>query len=197
MKEKRILILEDELLQAIDLSEFLSNEGYETVMADTYEKGIQAIQDFKPHLVMCDINLKAMATGIDFAKEISQTYPQIKFIFITAITKAHVIAAAQQTEPLNYIVKPWKEDQIKVTVQMAFNYIEQKFKNNTAIEQLTLTEYKVLKLIAQQKSTKEIASLLYVAESTVKNHRHNMVQKLNLNNDKNSLLKWALINAEI
>ena len=197
MKHKRILILEDEMLQALDLSELPSMEGYETQIADNYERGIQAIESFEPHLVMCDINLKANATGIDFAKEISKHYPQIQFIFITAITKSSIIEEAQQTDPLNYIVKPWKEDQIKVTVQMAFNYIATKQKNNSAIETLTLSEYKIVKLIAQQKSTKEIAAILFVSESTVKNHRHNIVQKLNLSNEKNSLLKWAANNADI
>ena len=197
MKEKRILILEDEMLQALDLSEFLTSEGYITTIADNFEKGIVAIENFKPHLVMCDINLKATATGIDFAKEISKQYPAIQFIFITAITKSSIIEEAQQTDPLNYIVKPWKEEQIKVTIQMAFNYIVNKQKNNSAIESLTLSEYKVLKLIAQQKSSKEIATLLFLSESTIKNHRHNMIQKLNLTNEKNSLLKWASNNPDI
>lgn len=197
MKEKKILILEDEMLQALDLSEFLTQEGYTTTIADNFERGLEAIEQFRPHLVLCDINLKANATGIDFAREISKQFPQIQFIFITAITKSNIIEEAQQTDPLNYIVKPWKEDQIKVTIQMAFNFISNKFKNNSVIEALTLTEYKVLKLIAQQKSTKEIATMLYVSESTVKNHRHNMIQKLNLTNEKNSLLKWAANNADI
>lgn len=197
MKDKRILILEDEMLQAVDLSEFLTAEGYITTIADNFEKGMLAIDSFKPHLVMCDINLKANATGIDFAREISKQYHTIQFIFITAITKSTIIEEAQQTDPLNYIVKPWKEDQIKVTIQMAFNYIISKQKTNSAIEKLTLSEYKILKLIAQQKSSKEIASMLFLSESTVKNHRHNMIQKLNLTNEKNSLLKWAANNADI
>lgn len=197
MKEKKILILEDEMLQALDLSEFLNAEGYITTIADNFQKGINAIENFKPHLVMCDINLKASETGIDFAKKICNQYPAIQFIFITAITKSSIIEEAQQTDPLNYIVKPWKEEQIKVTIQMAFNFIINKQKNNSAIENLTLSEYKVLKLIAQQKSSKEIASILFLSESTIKNHRHNMIQKLNLTNEKNSLLKWASNNPDI
>ncbi len=197
MKEKRILILEDELLQALDLSEFLSKEGYTTRIVDNAEDGVVAVDVFDPQLIVCDINLKHQKTGIDFAKAANAIKPNLEIIFITAVTKSSTIAEAQETEPLNYIVKPWKEDQVKVTIQMAFNYIASKEKQNSVIETLTLSEYKILKLIAKQMSSKEIASALFVSEKTVKNHRHNIIQKLNLTNEKNSLLKWAANNKDI
>ena len=197
MKEKRILILEDELLQALDLSEFLSKEGYATRIVDNFEDGVVAVSEFDPQLIVCDINLKHRKTGIDFAKAANAIKPNLEIIFITAVTKATTIAEAQETDPLNYIVKPWKEDQVKVTIQMAFNYISSKEKQNSVIETLTLSEYKILKMIAKQMSSKEIAASLFVSEKTVKNHRHNIIQKLNLTNEKNSLLKWAANNTDI
>lgn len=197
MKIKKILILEDEMLQALDLQEFLTAEGYSTQIADTFEKGMKIIKSFEPHLILCDINLKAMKTGINFAMDVNITFSGIEVIFITAITKFEIIAAAQEANPLNYIVKPWKEEQIKVTIQMAFNYIEGKLKKNKVIESLTMSEYKIVKLITKQMSSKEIANTLYISEKTVKNHRHNIIQKLNLSNEKNSLLKWATNNSEI
>jgi DNA-binding NarL/FixJ family response regulator len=197
MKEKRVLILEDELLQALDLSEFLSKEGYVTHIVDQFDKGIEAIKEFDPHLILCDINLKHQKTGIDFAKVATEMKPKIEIIFITAVTKSSTITEAQETDPLNYIVKPWKEDQVKVTVQMAFNYITTKQTQNSVIETLTLSEYKILKLIAKQMSSKEIAATLFVSEKTIKNHRHNIIQKLSLSNEKNSLLKWATNNTAI
>ena len=197
MKSKRILILEDEILQALDLQEFLTAEGYSTQIADTFEKGKSVIKLFEPHLILCDINLKANQTGIDFALDVNTSFPGIEVIFITASTKSEIIAAAQEANPLNYIVKPWKEEQIKVTIQMAFNYIEGKLKKNKIIESLTMSEYKIVKLITKQMSSKEIANTLYISEKTVKNHRHNIIQKLNLSNEKNSLLKWAANNSDI
>ncbi len=197
MKEKRILILEDELLQALDLSEFLYKEGYNTSIVDNFDDGVKAVTDFDPQLVICDINLKDEKTGIDFAKKANTIKPNIEIIFITAVTKSASIIEAQEADPLNYIVKPWKEEQVKVTVQMAFNYISSKLKQNTLVETLTMSEYKILKLIAKQMSSKEIAASLFVSEKTVKNHRHNIIQKLNLTNEKNSLLKWAANNTEI
>lgn len=121
----------------------------------------------------------------------------LEIIFITAVTKSATILEAQEANPLNYIVKPWKEEQVKVTVQMAFNYIQSKQKQHAILETLTMTEYKILKLISKQMSSKEIAATLFVSEKTIKNHRHNIIHKLNLTNEKNSLLKWAANNTDI
>lgn len=197
MKDKRILILEDELLQALDLSEFLNKEGYHTSIVDSFDKGIEELNKFNPQLVICDINLKHNKTGIDFAKEANTIKSGVEIIFITAVTKSQTIIEAQEADPLNYIVKPWKEEQIKVTIQMAFNYILSKQKKHSVIDTLTLSEYKILKMISKQMSSKEIAANLFVSEKTIKNHRHNIIQKLSLTNEKNSLLKWASNNSDI
>ena len=61
-------------------------------------------------------------------------------------------------------------------------------------KKLTATESKVLKLIAEQKKSKEIAVILFVSEKTIRNHRYNIKKKLDLPKENNSLLKWAIIN---
>ena len=61
-------------------------------------------------------------------------------------------------------------------------------------KKLTATETKVLQLIAEQKKSKEIAEILFVSEKTVRNHRYNIKKKLDLPNENNSLLKWAILN---
>jgi DNA-binding CsgD family transcriptional regulator len=60
------------------------------------------------------------------------------------------------------------------------------------IRGLTKMENIILGLIAQQKKSKEIADLLYLSEKTIRNHRYNIKKKLDLPNENNSLLKWAV-----
>jgi DNA-binding CsgD family transcriptional regulator len=60
------------------------------------------------------------------------------------------------------------------------------------IRGLTRMENIILGLIAQQKKSKEIADLLYLSEKTIRNHRYNIKKKLDLPNENNSLLKWAV-----
>ena len=64
----------------------------------------------------------------------------------------------------------------------------------TMNKKLTVTESKVLKLIAEQKKSKEIAEILFVSEKTIRNHRYNIKKKLDLPKENNSLLKWAIMN---
>ena len=61
-----------------------------------------------------------------------------------------------------------------------------------ALENLTVAEKKVLELIAQHKTSKQIAELLFISEKTVEGHRTNIIQKLKLPKEKNILLVWAI-----
>jgi len=192
MKSNRILVLEDEIIVALDLKEILEQEGFEIIVSHNYEDAIQQIKSYKPQLILCDINLGTGKTGIDFAKSAKASIPFLEIIYISAFTNSSIIEQARETEPLNYIVKPWTEEQIKVTIQIAFNYIREKETQHSMLKELSLSEYKILDLIAKQKKSKEIAEILFISEKTVRNHRYNIIKKLNLPNDNNSLLKWAI-----
>jgi DNA-binding NarL/FixJ family response regulator len=190
--EKRILILEDEIIVALDLQEILDTAGYVTMVKHNHQEATQVIKKFKPHLAICDINLGNGPTGIDFSIEAKANLPKLEIIYVTAFSDQKMVASADLTDPYNYIVKPWNEEQIKVSVNMAFNYLIEKMKKDSLIDCLSLSEYKILDLIAKQKKSKEIAEMLFIAEKTVRNHRYNIIKKLNLPNDNNSLLKWAI-----
>lgn len=63
---------------------------------------------------------------------------------------------------------------------------------NPALEQLTFAEKKILDLVIQQKSSKDIAALLFISEKTVETHRSHIIKKLNIPPGKNALLIWAM-----
>jgi DNA-binding NarL/FixJ family response regulator len=194
MKHRKILILEDELIVGLDLQEILIQEGYKTNLVHSYDEGMLELTTYQPQLIICDINLNGKANGIDFAKEVNKLYPFIEVIFITSYTSVKYTEEAEQTSPLNYIVKPWNEEQIKVALRRAFTYINSKKENMNLMGELSPTEYRILGLIAEQKTSKEIGETLFIAEKTVRNHRYNISKKLNLENTNNNLLKWAIAN---
>ncbi len=194
MTNNKILILEDDQVVAIDLKELLSSIGYDVTIAHDYMTAIEIAKSFKPNLGICDINLGNGMSGIDFVKDVYEILPKLEIIYVTAFSNKQILDEAGNTSPLNYIVKPWNEEQIKVTVKIAFNYIEKKIKNNSILQNLSMAEYKIIDLISKQKKSKEIAEMLFVTEKTVRNHRYNIIKKLNLPNDNNSLLKWAIAN---
>jgi DNA-binding NarL/FixJ family response regulator len=190
--EKKILLLEDEIIVALDLQEILDAAGYLTMVTHNLNEALEVVKKFKPHLVICDINLGNGPTGIDFMVEAKGILPKLEVIYVTAFSDQKMVESAELTDPFNYIVKPWNEEQIKVSVNMAFHYLIEKMKKDSIVDCLSLSEYKILDLIAKQKKSKEIADILFIAEKTVRNHRYNIIKKLNLPNDNNSLLKWAI-----
>jgi DNA-binding NarL/FixJ family response regulator len=192
MLQNKILILENDRQLGNDLQEVLNQAGYETILANTYDLAIAILPQFKPALAICDIHLGEGNTGIDFVKNALPLLPQLEIIYVSALINHLMIENASSTRPLNYIVKPWSKDQIIVAVKMAFDHIEKKYTKTESIQKLSSTECKIIDLIAKQKKSKEIADLLFVSEKTVKNHRYNIIKKLKLPNENNSLLKWAL-----
>lgn len=194
MKIRKILILEDELIVGLDLQEILIHEGYKTNLVNSFDEGMLELTTFQPQLVLCDINLNGKNNGIDFAKEVNKLYPFTEIIFITSYTSVKYTEEAEETRPFDYIVKPWNEEQIKVALRRAFKYIDSKKDNMNLLGELSPSEYRILSLIAEQKTSKEIGQELFISEKTVRNHRYNISKKLNLDNNNNNLLKWAIAN---
>ena len=180
MKDNKILILEDDIIVGIDLQEVLIANGYNTILVHNYENALIQAKKFKPNLAICDINLGKGLTGIDFVKDVYIIQPKLEIIYVSAFSNKQMMDEVSATNSLNYIVKPWNEDQIKVSVKMAFNYIDKKYSKEDLLSGLSLTEYKIIDLISKQKKSKEIGALLFISDKTVRNHRYNIIKKLNL-----------------
>jgi DNA-binding NarL/FixJ family response regulator len=191
MERNRILVLEDEVIVAMDLHEILEKCGYEVQFAHNYADAMRVLPSWKPQLAICDIDLGGGKTGIDFALDAKNGIPSLEVIFLTAFGDRTHLDQTNDTSPINYLVKPWNESQIRISVEMAFKTINKK---SGAGHDFTPAERRILELIAAQKKTKEIAELLYISEKTVKNHRYHITKKLGLSNENNSLLSWALKN---
>ena len=192
MNSKRILILEDEVIVALDIKEILENLGYLCQVFHDYDSAQEAIATFKPQLAICDVNIGDGPTGIDFVKKAQVILPRLAVIFLTAFSDRSIVELAGKTHPVNYILKPWSDHQIRVSVELAFDQMEARGMSGQKLEDLTHTEWKVLELIGQNKKSKEIAEILFISEKTVKNHRYHISKKLNLSNENNSLLSFAL-----
>lgn len=72
------------------------------------------------------------------------------------------------------------------------HYLMPKTKEDDILSALSQQEVNILKLIAKQKTTAEIAAMLFISPKTVSNHRNNISKKLNLSGEQNGLLKWAI-----
>lgn len=193
----KILIIEDEIILATDLMELIQHLGFETAVAYQYSDAIDVAKVFRPDLILCDINLNENKNGIDLVKDLRANSYDFEVIYLTAYSSEDIINSAALTDPFNYLTKPFNDAQIEVAIRLAFNFIRQKTLVSSLRGKVTHMELKILELIAEQKTSKEIAELLYISSKTVRNHRYNMAKKLGVPAGNNSLTKWAIINFKL
>jgi CheY-like chemotaxis protein len=113
----RVLIIEDETLIAIDLSDIVAKLGHEVVAtADTASKAIAAAAQHKPDLVLADIQLADGSSGIDAVNEILHRVA-VPVIFITAFPDR--LLTGERPEPTFLITKPYLEETVQAAVSQA------------------------------------------------------------------------------
>ena len=117
MKEK-ILIVEDEFIVANDLKIMLLKAGYQiTGIASSVVQARKLIETKKPDWVLLDIMLKGNLTGIDLAWELREQ--QLPFLYISANTNQTTLEAVKATHPYGFMVKPFRERDLIVMLDIA------------------------------------------------------------------------------
>jgi len=117
-RNKKILIVEDQFIEAYDLQLILEKAGYTVCgIAHSVEHANEMILENKPDLVCLDIFLKGSETGIDLAKKLQENH--IGFIFISANSSKLILSEAKKTQPYGFIVKPFREQDVLITLEIA------------------------------------------------------------------------------
>ncbi|RYY59456.1 MAG: response regulator, partial [Chitinophagaceae bacterium] len=117
MKEK-ILIVEDQFVEADYLRLMLTKAGYQvTGIARSVSRAEEMIAEERPSLVLLDIFLKGSQTGIDLAATLAAA--NIPFVYLSANSNEEVLNKAKLTQPYGFLVKPFRERDLLVTLEIA------------------------------------------------------------------------------
>ena len=119
MDAARILVVEDESLIARDLSTCLAQMGYH--VSGTAASGAEALREVEQHspdLVLMDIILSGEMDGIKTAEEIRNRF-NTPVIYLTACSDDVILNRAKITEPFGYIIKPFEDNELHMTIEMA------------------------------------------------------------------------------
>lgn len=117
----RILIVEDEIAIAELLRIILLRKGYDVIdIVTTGKEAIESAKVERPDLILMDILLAGGMDGIDTAQYIIANY-FIPIIFTTAHSDENTISRAARTASYGYILKPYNEDNIYVSIEMALS----------------------------------------------------------------------------
>lgn len=113
-----ILIVEDEFVVANALRLVIKQAGYQVCgIATSVDDGEISIQKFKPDMVLLDIHLSGKRTGIDLAKKLKTEH--IPFIYLSANSSQKILEEAKATEPYGFLVKPFREKDVLVALDIA------------------------------------------------------------------------------
>lgn len=123
--KKKILIVEDESIVALDIKRTLEKLDYEiTNTAFDYQGAINSVLSNKPDLILMDVNLGKSKDGIETAKKI-KTFEDIPIIYLTAFSDEETISRAIQTKPVSYLIKPFKRDELKSNIMLGLYKTEE------------------------------------------------------------------------
>ena len=121
MKRPRIMIVEDEWIIANDIKNCLVDLGYMvSSISATGEEAIENAGKDLPDLILMDIMLKGEMNGIEAAKEIVARY-DIPIIYLTAYDNQYLVEQAKQTENYGYLLKPFKDRELHIAIDMALH----------------------------------------------------------------------------
>jgi DNA-binding LytR/AlgR family response regulator len=131
----KILVVEDELIIAEDICNMLIKMGYAvTGNAMDADEAIDILNKETPDLILLDINLGGKRDGITLAEDINAKY-RVPFIFITSYTDDSTIDRAKKVNPANYLVKPFKPEQLHTAIEIALFNISSSHNNRPEEEQ--------------------------------------------------------------
>ncbi len=126
----KVLIVEDETIVALDIKRSILNLGFEvTNTATTYTEAIQSVKEDEPDIILMDINLENSLDGIKIATDIKKI-KNIPVIYLTAFCDDDTINRAILTNPVGYLLKPFKTDELKSTIFLALYKVKQSQQNN-------------------------------------------------------------------
>ena len=183
----KILLIEDEFIIAKDVKTLLMKNDFATVdIAKNYDQAIFFYKENKYYLIISDINLNADKDGINIISEFSKV-KKTPVVYLTAYSDSSIIKRAEKTMPFAYILKPYNNNQLKATINLAMlnfkkttNNIPENNTNTKKLDLLTSREKEILVILSTGKLSKEIAEELNISTNTVEQHKKNIRKKLNL-----------------
>jgi diguanylate cyclase len=115
----KILIVEDEILAAENIAKHLRKQGYEVSgILPSGEEAIAKSTDLRPNLMLMDISLQGAIDGITAADRIGHQL-QIPVVYMTAYADNSTLERAKSTNPYGCLVKPFKSNDLRVSVEIA------------------------------------------------------------------------------
>lgn len=200
----RILLADDHGIFRQGVKSLLEREGFEVVAeAGDGREAVRLAQEMSPDVAILDLAMPLL-NGLDAAEEIVKVSPRTRTILLTMYSEDPYIAKALQAGIRGYVLKSQTAGDLTQAIQEVIRggiylspgvsrAIVQAYlaKNDIPPNPLTSRERQVLQLIAEGKTTKEVAQLLGISFKTAESHRTRIMAKLDIH-ETAGLVRYAI-----
>ena len=162
-----VLIVEDDPLLALDLSHEVEQLGYRvTAMAESAEEAMIAFQEYRPDLVVMDINIVGDTDGIQTAHMMNAAF-RVPVIFLTSASDDETMARAARESSYGYLVKPFKLADLKAAIHFALQKARADRKKDQAHAKLAETVRSIPEAVLMVNLDHNVEYMNVVAEEMV------------------------------
>jgi two-component system, NarL family, response regulator NreC len=200
----QVLLADDHQVVRESLRALLEREGYKIVgEASNGQEAVKLAETARPDIAVLDISMAAL-NGLDAAVEIQKVSPRTKTIFLTVHDEDPYLLNALRAGARGYVIKTHAAQELLRAIREASRggvylspdvsrAVVQAYQNKTelASEPLSPRERQVLQLIAEGKTTKEVAADLNISVKTAETHRTRIMEKLDIH-ETASLVRYAI-----
>ncbi len=167
---------------------------------------LQMVETLKPQIVLMDIAMPEM-NGLEATARITREFPQIKVLILSMHANEEYVYQALRSGASGYLLKDSGTEELDLALRaiargeiylcpavskyVVSDYVRRLGQDQTPLDQITPRQREILQLIAEGKSTKDIAELLYISTKTVETHRTQLMDRLDIH-DIAGLVRYAI-----
>ena len=200
----RVLLADDHEIVRQGLRVLLEREGFQVVgEASDGLEAVKLCEANHPEVAVLDLSMPLL-NGVDAAREIMKSNPRTKVVLLTMHTEDHLVLESLRAGVTGYVLKTKAASELVqalravcrgemfLTQSISRTIVQALLQNAPAPSNpISDRERQVLQLVAEGKTTKEIASLLGISVKTAESHRSNLMEKLNIH-DTAGLVRYAI-----
>lgn len=200
----RVFLADDHVVVREGLKALLEREGFAVVgEASNGHDAVEMIDRLRPDVAVLDVSMPVL-NGIDAAREVIHKSARTKVLLLTMFAEERYVLASLRAGISGYVLKTKASQELVQAIRdvckgetylspgISRTVVEAYLASTTPPQDpLTLRERQVLQLVAEGKTSKEIAALLGISTKTTESHRTNIMDKLNIR-DTAGLVRYAI-----
>ncbi len=204
MSKPRVIIADDHTMLVEAFEKLLSPECDVVAKVADGRALLAAVDELRPDVVVLDLSMPLL-NGLDAARQIKQTHPSVRLVFVTMNEDPDLAAQAFRMGGAAYLLKRSAGSELLTAIREAMrhrSYVTplvtegmlgalMHSHQEPSTPQLTARQREVLQLLAEGKSMKEVASILNVAPRTVAFHKYRMMEQLKIKTNA-ELIQYAI-----